>query len=250
MTSNRKPNKAYADLCILITGAGFDIGKALAIRCAQQGAHVILLDKDNHALDAVYDEITAANYCEPTILHLDMQAFAGETAELIRQQILNDHQKLDALIHTASAAFPLTPANLLENEVLNKALNMLHTLPHQITRELYAVLKRADHPSVIFTSHFSAHTNKSYWGYHAGAFAALEALSRQWAADTRNLSFSINSIDPGLVKTAIRKKHYPAEDQSHLREANDEAILTLYLNLLSKDGKSRSGEHFSLPGLR
>ena len=107
MTSNRKPNKAYADLCILITGAGFDIGKALAIRCAQQGAHVILMDKDNHALDAVYDEITAANYCEPTILHLDMQAFAGETAELIRQQILNDHQKLDALIHTASAAFPL-----------------------------------------------------------------------------------------------------------------------------------------------
>lgn len=248
MTSSDNTAQTFKSLSILITGAGFDIGKALAIRCAQQGAHVILMDKDNRALNAVYDEITAANYSEPTILQLDSQAFLGETAELVRQQILDEHQKLDALIHTANAAFPLTPVNLLDSEVLDKALHMLHTLPHQITRELYPVLKLAEHPSVIFTSHFSAHTNKAFWGYHAGAFAALEALSRAWSADTGNAGFSVNSIDPGLVKTVIRKKHYPAEDQGHLRDPGDEAIMSLYLNLLSPGGKSRSGEHFSLPG--
>ncbi len=238
--------QSFANLSILITGAGFDIGKALAIRCAQKGAHVILMDKDNRAHNAVYDQITAEKYCEPTILQLDNQAFGGETAELVRQQILDDHQKLDALVHTANAAFPLTPVNLLESEVMDKAYHMFHTLPHQITRELYPVLKLAENPSVIFTSHFSAHTNKAFWGYHAGAFAALEALSRQWANDTRNTGFSVNCIDPGLVKTVIRKKHYPAENQSHLRAPDDESIMSLYLNLLSQEGKSRSGEYFSL----
>ncbi len=248
MTSTRDTPQPFAGLSLLITGAGFDIGKALAIRCARQGAHVILMDKDNRALNAVYDEITSDDHhhCEPTILKLDSQAFIGETAELVCQQILEKHQKLDALIHTANAAFPLTPINLLETDVLDKALHTLHTLPHQITRELYPVLKLAGQPSVIFTSHFSAHTNKAFWGYHAGAFAALEALSRQWAADTINAGFSVNSIDPGLVKTEIRKKHYPAEDQDHLRSPGDEAIMSLYLNLLSEGGKSRSGEHFSL----
>ena len=239
--------KKFTDLSMLITGAGFDIGKALALRCAELGAHVILMDKDNRALNAVYDEIMAAKYTEPTILQIDNQAFGGETAELVRQQIVSEHQKLDALIHTANAAFPLTPINLLESEVMDKALHMLHTLPHQLTRELYPVLKLAEQPSVVFTSHFSAHTNKAFWGYHAGAFAALEALSRQWANDTKNIGFSVNSIDPGLVKTVIRKKHYPAEDQNSLRSPNDEAIMNLYLNLLSPEGKSRSGEHFPLP---
>ena len=171
---------------------------------------------------------------------------AGMSGAQAAQQILNEFQKLDVLVHTANAAFPLTPANLLENEVMDKALHLLATLPHQLTRELFPLLKLADHPSIIFTSHFSAHTHKAYWGYHAGAFAGLEALSRQWAADTHNLGFSVNSVDPGPVRTAVRKKHYPAEDVSRLRAADDEEIMSLYLNLMSRGGKSRSGEHFSL----
>jgi NAD(P)-dependent dehydrogenase (short-subunit alcohol dehydrogenase family) len=246
MNKSRDSDKVFAELCFLITGAGFDIGNALAMRCAEGGAHVILMDKDNRALNTIYDEIMAAGWEEPTILKLESQAFSGETAELIRQQIIDNHQKLDALIHTANAAFPLTPINLLDSDVMDNALHMLNTLPHQITRELYPVLKLTDRPSIIFTSHFSAHSHKAFWGYHAGAFAALEALSRQWAADTANQGFSVNSIDPGEVKTAVRKKHYPAEDQARLRKADDEAIMSLYLNLLSRGGKSRSGEHFSL----
>ncbi len=250
MNISKAEKKAWADLSILITGAGFDIGRALALRCAGNGAHVILMDKDNRALNSVYDEITDAGFCEPTILNIDAQDFSDESAEMVRQQILNEFQKLDVLVHTANAAFPLTPVNLVENEIMDKALHLLATLPHQVTRELFSLLKLADHPSVIFTSHFSAHTHKAYWGYHAGAFAALEALSRQWAADTHNLGFSVNSIDPGPVRTAVRKKHYPAEDPSLLRAPDDEEIMSLYLNLMSRGGKSRSGEHFVLPGPR
>ena len=65
------------------------------------------MDNDNRALNAVYDEINAAGHTEPTILKLDAKALEGETAELIRQQILSEHTKLDALIHTANAAFSL-----------------------------------------------------------------------------------------------------------------------------------------------
>lgn len=247
MTKNN--NLPLSGLNILITGAGFDIGKALSIRCAAEGAHVILMDKDSRALDAVYDDIIAKKSTEPTILQIDSNTLEGPTAELIRQQIISDHGKLDGLVHTANVSFPLTPVQLIEDEGLNKAFYMLHTLPHRISRELFPVLQAAEHPSIIFTSHFSAHSNRPFWGYHASAFAALEALSRQWAADTKNMGFSVNSIDPGNVKTAVRKKHYPAEDQNLLRLPDDEAIMSLYLNLLGARGKARSGEHFLVPGL-
>lgn len=247
MAPKSAANKPFTGLTFLITGAGFDIGKALSIRCAEKGAHIILMDTDNHALNFVYDEISAVNGIEPTILKLALDAFEGDSAELIRQQIFADHGKLDALIHTANAAFPLTPTHLLEDNIMDKAMHTLHTLPHRVTRELYPALQAAKQASVIFTSHFSAHSKKPFWGYHAGAFSALEATARQWAADTKNAGFSVNSIDPGAVNTAVRKKHYPAEEQEHLRLPEDAAIMNLYLNLLSKAGKSRTGEHFALP---
>ena len=239
-------NNSFEGLSFLITGAGFDIGKALSIRCAQLGAHVILMDNDNRALNAVYDEIIKAGHTEPTILKLDAKKLLGENADLIRQQILSEHKKLDALIHTANAAFPLTPVRLLEDEAINQAFNVLHTLPHRITRELYPALQAAKRPSIIFTSHFSAHSNRPFWGYHAAAFSALETSARQWATETKNAGFSVNSIDPGAVNTAVRRKHYPAEEQEHLRQPEDEAIMSLYLNLLSPAGKERTGEHFAL----
>ncbi len=236
----------FEGLNFLITGAGFDIGKGLAIRCAQKGAHVILMDQDSRALNAVYDEITASSDVKPTILELAGKNLIDETATLILQQILSEHHKLDALIHTANAAFPLTPIHMVEDDAFKQAFDFLHTLPHRITRELYPALQAADKPSIIFTSHFSASTHKPFWGCHAAAFAALEATARQWAADTQKAGFSVNSIDPGVANTAVRRKHYPAEQQAHLRKPDDEAIMSIYLNLLSPTGKQRSGEHFTI----
>ena len=237
---------SFAGLTFLITGAGADIGKALSIRCAKNGAHIILMDRDKRELTAVYDEIITANYAEPTRLKLKASKLCGDTAERIRQQIFSEHGKLDALIHTDSVAYPLTPITLLEDKLLNKAFNTLHTLPHHISRELYPVLQAANHPSIIFTSHLSAHSHQAFWGYHAGAFAALEASARQWAAETHKAGFSVNSIDPGAVNTAARRKHYPAEDHNQLHQPDDEAVMSLYLNLLSPAGKERTGEHFAL----
>ncbi len=246
MTINTPSKRRFNGATFLITGAGFDIGKALAIRCAQKGAHVILMDNNNRALNAVYDEIMSGGGAEPTILKIKSEAFKEDAAALVREQIMSDHGKLDGLIHTQNASFPLTPVNLVEDEQLSVAVRMLCGLPHQITRELYPVLEASDEPSVIFTSHFSAHTHKPFWSYHSTAFAALEALSRQWAADTKNVGFSVNSIDPGKVNTAIRRKHYPAENPAALLSPDDEQVLNLYLNLLSGLGKKRTGEHFVL----
>lgn len=230
--------------CLLITGAGFDIGKALALRCAKLGADLILMDNNKRALNALYDEIEALGLTLPTILHLNSRKLDTQTGALLCQQILDQHDKLDALIHTADAAFALSPIELIEDEWLDKSLQALHTLPHRITREFLPALKIAINPSIIFTSHFSAQTHDAYWGCHASAFAALEALSRQWATGTKQLGFSVNSIDPGIVNTQIRKKHFPAQDFTQLTQPDDDGVMQLYLNLLSETGKQSSGEHY------
>ncbi|MFT7290746.1 MAG: NAD(P)-dependent dehydrogenase (short-subunit alcohol dehydrogenase family), partial [Reinekea sp.] len=51
------PTDALEGKVILITGAGDGLGKAAALDFSAQGAHVILLGRNQAKLEATYDEI-------------------------------------------------------------------------------------------------------------------------------------------------------------------------------------------------
>ncbi len=51
MSTNELPD--LSNQFIAITGAGFDIGRALSLKCAEVGATVVLIDKDGKALDHI-----------------------------------------------------------------------------------------------------------------------------------------------------------------------------------------------------
>ena len=53
-----------------------------------------------------------------------------------------------------------------------------------------------------------------------------------------------NSIDPGAVRTRMRRLAYPAEDASLLPTPED--IMPAYLYLMGPDSKGHTGEIFSV----
>ena len=46
-----------ADKVTIVTGAGAGIGRAIAVKCAAEGAIVVVTDRDGAAADAVAGEI-------------------------------------------------------------------------------------------------------------------------------------------------------------------------------------------------
>ena len=61
-------NNPLIEKNILITGASSGIGKSLAIKLSKFGANVIMLSKNEKALDSVYDEIKEKYNTEPMII--------------------------------------------------------------------------------------------------------------------------------------------------------------------------------------
>ncbi len=60
-----------------------------------------------------------------------------------------------------------------------------------------------------------------------------------------NTMVRVNSIDPGPVRTSLRKSAYPAEDPSiHPIPAD---IMLSYLYLMGPDSKSFTGQAFTVP---
>jgi NAD(P)-dependent dehydrogenase (short-subunit alcohol dehydrogenase family) len=54
---------------VLITGANRGIGEAVALSCAQHGAEVLLLGRDEAALARVYDQIIELGARRPASFH-------------------------------------------------------------------------------------------------------------------------------------------------------------------------------------
>ena len=59
---------------------------------------------------------------------------------------------------------------------------------------------------------------RAYWGLYAASKAALDALARTYAAETRNTSkICVMLVNPGPLRTVMRARAMPGEDPMTLR---------------------------------
>jgi len=74
LISNYQPvENELADKTILITGAAGGLGSALATLCSDYGANLILLDKNEDALNELHDKIEASTGTQPGLYPLDLR---------------------------------------------------------------------------------------------------------------------------------------------------------------------------------
>lgn len=222
-----------SDKTVLITGAGFDIGKALSVAFAKLGATLLLLDSNAKALDAVYDEIIAQGSPEPLIIELDLAKLDKANASLINENIFSEFGRLDSLIHTANWTFPLSPLAVYEESFWNKAMHHLHFAPFLLSQQLLPALAAAQKARVVFSLYGCGTTPKAFWGPYGAAYAALQNTCDVWNTELQAQDTRFSALDPGSVLTQIRVKHYPAEDQNRLIPSDDPSLIQRYLSSIS-----------------
>ena len=107
------------------------------------------------------------------------------------------------------------------------------TSPYILTRALLPLLKQEYKTNILFTSADVGRHPQAYWGAYSIAYAGLEAQMTLWAEELESVSnVSVNSIDPGPVRTSFRRRSHPGESQEKLVIPN--SITPAYLKLLSQ----------------
>ena len=208
---------------ILITGAGDGIGRSAAISYASQGATVILLGKTKAKLEKVYDEIEQHGYPAPSISLMDLLlADANDYQELI-DNLIKEFNKLDGLL-------------------LNAAI-LGDRSPIEQGKTLLPALKKSGNASVIFTSSGVGKIGKAFWGAYSVSKFGVEGLCQILAEEFDNdSSIRFNCINPGAVRTKMRKEAYPLENPEDLPAP--EEVMEKYLWLMSEASKNISGKSF------
>ncbi len=221
-----------ADKTILITGAAQGIGQAVSLSAAQHGATVILLDKKNRHLEKTYDEIVALGYPEPVMLPQNLQHCDPQTAMNIAEGIAQDFGHLDGLLHNAAELGSPSPMDQYDLLYWQEVMQVNLQAPYFLTRALLPQLREADNAQVLFTTARCARTPSAYWGAYGVAYGGVEAQMKIWADELENpTTIQVNSIDPGPVKTTLRRRSHPGESAEKLPSPSE--IAPAYLQLLS-----------------
>lgn len=220
---------------ILITGAADGIGKAVSLLAAEHGATVILLDKKTRHLEKTYDSIIQQGFTEPVMLPVDLIQLDNAVADNIAEGIEHDFGKLDGLLHNAAELGSPSPLDQYDLEYWQKVMQINLQAPYLLTRSLLPLLRSADNGQLLFTTAQCARKPKAYWGAYGIAYGGLEAQMRIWSDELENpTNIQVNSIDPGPVRTSLRRRSHPGESQDSL--LSPQQIAAAYIPLLA-------GEH-------
>ena len=100
---------------------------------------------------------------------------------------------------------------------------------------------------MLFTSSGVGKRGRAYWGAYSVSKFAVEGLTQVLAQETEsNTHVRVNIIDPGKVRTSMRRQAYPSEAVESL--PTPESLTAPYLALLGPASRGVTGQRFEAQG--
>jgi len=202
----------------LVTGASRGIGRAAGVALAKAGAHVILVARTVGGLEEADDEIQKFG---GTATLVPMNLRDGEAIDRLGASIFERWGRVDAFLGNAGVLGQLTPLAHLEPKTFQEVMEVNVTANWRLIRSLDPLLRQSDAGRVLFVTSGAARKHTPYWGAYSVSKAALESLALTYAAECETTRIKVNLINPGPMRTAMRKKAMPGEDPNTLPAPED-----------------------------
>lgn len=226
---------------IAVTGAGDGIGAAIAVAAAEHGAEVILIGRTVKKLESVHARIAALARREASIAPLDLEKAIARDYDQLAEALQQRYGRLDGLLHNAALLGAPAPIENYDVPTWCRVLHVNLTAAFALTQVLLPALRASLDASVIFTSALQARAPTAYWGAYAVSKSGIETLARVLDDEVEHLgNVRVNVVDPGPVRTRLRRQAFPAEDAGALPTAA--SIVAPYLWLLGAASRSVHGQ--------
>ena len=201
----------------LVTGASRGLGRALAAGLAAAGARVVLVARSEPELSRAAQAIVAAGG-EAHALPFDVSRkhdvypLVGAAAALVGP--------IDILVHNASSLGP-TPLRLLLDTECEDLAHVLETNligPFRLSKAIAGSMALRKAGCIVHVSSDASVNAYERWGAYSVSKAALDHLSRLWAAELAERGVRVLSVDPGEMDTQMHRAALPDADPATLSD--------------------------------
>lgn len=192
----------------LITGGGHGIGKGIAKKFAQQGAHTVIVDYNEENGTKTAKELTF-DQVESLYVKADVSNF--EALQAVREQVIAKFGRIDILVLNAGVAFKNNVSDISIEE-WNKTISINLTGLFNTVKAFYDDFL-SNQGSIVYISSGSALSGTGGGVSYPASKAGGEGLIRGLAKELGPHGVNVNAIAPRLIDTGeMMRVNYPTEE--------------------------------------
>jgi NAD(P)-dependent dehydrogenase (short-subunit alcohol dehydrogenase family) len=192
MVQSRFENKT-----IVVTGAGTGMGRAAAIRLAQEGARAVLIGRRRHLVEQLAEQIGAQG---GTASAFECDISSEEAVENTVRQVVDTHERIDGLFANAGVLGAFKPLAETEVSDFNEliATNLLGTF-----RSIKHCLPFMEGGAIVINASWTVNSVMPGAGAYAATKGALLAMMNTLAAEQGPRNIRVNAVSPGIILTPM-----------------------------------------------
>jgi NAD(P)-dependent dehydrogenase (short-subunit alcohol dehydrogenase family) len=191
------------DKVCIVTGAGSGIGKATAIRLAEEGGKVLCVDLNLESAQATTQEILEMNG-----VALAFKADVGdvEQANAFVARAVETWGRIDVLVNNAGVNLPGV-FHEVSDATINKTLDVNVKGPMFASRAAIPHMLEQGSGSIVNISSVNGLVSEPFLAVYSASKGAVVMLTRGIALDYASRGIRCNCICPGWVDTKINHAH-------------------------------------------
>ncbi|MBY9077388.1 SDR family oxidoreductase [Paenibacillus sp. HN-1] len=185
---------------VVLTGGTSFLGSEIAIRLAQEGAHIIFTYLEQHQKGKeVIEKIYA---CGGSGEMVKVNLLDADEVHACFDFIQEKHGLIDVLINNAGIGEP-EQTDRLSIEKWNKHLSLNLTAPFLCIQRSIDMLKKSHYKKIINISSVAALTGGSFGAHYAASKAGLIGLTKSIAKDYGKWGITANVVAPGPIQSEM-----------------------------------------------
>ena len=194
----------------LITGGTSGIGRAAANKLAQLGIHVLVVGRNVERGQTTVAEIRAAGG-RADFISSDLRD-ASSAREVARRAVELGNGHVDILINNAGV-FPFGPTHETTEELFESVYSLNVKVPYFLVAELAPLMAERGKGAIVNVSTMVADYGVSGMSLYGSSKAAVNLLTKAWAAEYGPSGVRVNAVSPGPTRTEGTEAMGEALDQ-------------------------------------
>jgi NAD(P)-dependent dehydrogenase (short-subunit alcohol dehydrogenase family) len=182
----------------LITGGTSGIGRAVANKLAQLGIHVLVVGRNVERGEKTVAEIRATGG-HADFLASDLRD-AASAREVARRAVELGDDHVDILINNAGV-FPFGPTHETTEDAFDNVYSLNVKVPYFLVAELAPLMAKTGKGAIVNVSTMVADYGVSGMSLYGSTKAAINLLTKAWAAEYGPSGVRVNAVSPGPTRT-------------------------------------------------
>ena len=182
----------------LITGGTSGIGRAVANKLAQLGMHVLVVGRNLERGERTVAEIRAAGG-QADFISSDLRD-AASARDVAKRAVELGNGHVDILINNAGI-YPFGLTHEMTEELFDRVYSINVKAPYFLVAELAPLMAQKGKGAIVNLSTMAADYGAPGMSLYGSSKAAINLLTKTWAAEYGPSGVRVNAVSPGPTRT-------------------------------------------------